>query len=264
MAAHRSPVRDHRRERWAVQRRRDVIRSDIYEFRDQHRRRPVHLGLCRSWHWARQMGCILLAGMPFLISPGVLRLGLLLLASLTLFAAYWRHISAFANSLSRNRAVALRSTAIFAFCLPFIFGSFYLTSHSYDRHLSHEQRNNLWLYISQIPQNKLHPILVGAVSDPEAESYASQFLYCFEYYRIPTVEIYGDPPDNTILMPFSTRGLGRVVGMSIGVHDIKNPPETAKAFFTALQSAGFPMHYEKFYGQIPYNSEFIFIISYNH
>jgi hypothetical protein len=198
-----------------------------------------------------------------LISPGALRLVFLLLASLTLFAAYWPQVRIFAGNLPQSKAVALRSAARFTFCLPFIAGSFYVTNHSYDRHLSHQQKNALWLYISQIPQNKLRPILVGAVSDPESERYAIQFLYFFQYHRIPIVDIYGDPPDNTILLPYSVREFGRATGISISVHDVNNPPEIAKELFDAMRSAGLSPDFERFYGQIPYGSEFILTILYN-
>jgi hypothetical protein len=103
--------------------------------------------------------------------------------------------------------------------------------------------------MSRIPQDKLHPILVGAVSNPEAERYATQFLYFFQYYKIPIIEIYADHPDNTILFPLTTREFGRSTGISIAVHDVKNLPEPAKVFLDAMESAGFSIHLERFMGK---------------
>jgi hypothetical protein len=206
----------------------------------------------------------LLAGMPFLISPGILRLAFLLLASLILFALYWRRINVFASSLSRNKAFTLRSATVFIFCLPFVFGSFYITAHSYDRHLSHEEKNRLWINISQIPPDKFHSILVASVDDPEAAQYASQFLYFFKYHKIPINEIYSDPPENTILTPYSIREIGRTTGMVILVHDPNNPTEVAKFFRHAMQASGFQLEFQKYYGQIPDNNDFMLAILYNH
>ena len=206
----------------------------------------------------------LLAGMPFLISPGILRLAFLLLASLTLFALYWRPINIFASTFSRSRAFTLRSAAVLIFCLPFVFGSFYITAHSYDRHLSHDEKNRLWINISGIPPDKFHSILVASVDDPEAVQYASQFLYFFKYHKIPINEIYSDPPENTMLTPYSVREVGRTTGMRVLVHDPNNPPDAAKFFRHAMQASGFPLQFEKYYGQIPYNNDFMLAILYNH
>jgi hypothetical protein len=206
----------------------------------------------------------LLAGMPFLISPGILRLAFLLLASLTLFALYWRRINVFASTLSRNRAFTLRSAIVFIFCLPFVFGAFYITAHHYNRHLSHDEKNKLWINISQILPDKLHSILVASVDDPEAAQYASHFLYFFKYHKIPITEIYSDPPENTMLTPYSIREVGRTTGMVILIHDPNNPPEAAKLFRNAMLSSGFTLKFEKYYGQIPYNNEFMLAILYNY
>jgi hypothetical protein len=206
----------------------------------------------------------LLAGIPFLISPGILRLAFLLLASLTLFTAHWRRINVFASTLPRNRALIVRSVTVLVFCLPFVFGSFYITAHSYDRHLSHAEKNRLWINISQIPPDKFHSILIASVDDPEAAQYASQFLYFLKYHKIPINEIYSDPPENTMLTPYNIREVGRTTGMVILIHDPDNPPDAAKLFRHAMDESGFHLEFKKYYGQIPNNNDFMLAILYNH
>jgi hypothetical protein len=61
----------------------------------------------------------------------------------------------------------------------------------------------------------------------------------------------------------SLRELGRVTGMSISVHDPNKPPDAAKALLDAMRSAGFSIRFEKFYGQIPYDNDFVLTILYN-
>jgi hypothetical protein len=75
----------------------------------------------------------LVAGMPFLITPGALRLAFLLSASLTLFAAYWRPITAFSSTLSYTKSVSLRAVTVLVFCLPFVVGAFYVNVKEVER-----------------------------------------------------------------------------------------------------------------------------------
>jgi hypothetical protein len=70
----------------------------------------------------------LVAGMPFLITPGALRLGFLFLASLTLFGTYWRPIAKFARARSLAQAIGLQTVTILGFSLPFIVGAFYVNA----------------------------------------------------------------------------------------------------------------------------------------
>jgi hypothetical protein len=197
----------------------------------------------------------LISGMPLLITPQVLRLIFLLLASLSLARLLGEAI------ISSGRAK--RTLFIGVTCLPFVIGSFYVTSQSYDRHLSHNQKNGLLVNLKRISSRVPNPILVGSVSDPEAEEYAAQFLNSLKFHNIPTVEIYGDPPDNTILAPYTIHEFGRMTGISISGRDTRNPPEDAKAFLDAMRSAGFSINFERFYGRMPNGIHFMLSILYN-
>jgi hypothetical protein len=208
----------------------------------------------------------LMSGMPIFLTPGVVRLGFLLIASAVLFLQ-WR--SSLQNAIRawsiRPRLIALTAFAI-ACCLPFVIGAFYITANSAPivagRHLSHNQKENLHKSIVQIPPHILGRFLVASVEDPEAINYGIQFIYFFKYYGIDIYENYADPPANTLVLPYPIKEVSMVVGMSISVLDTHNPPESAKALRSAMKRAGFQIDYEKFYGTMPFGAPFILTIRY--
>jgi hypothetical protein len=208
----------------------------------------------------------LMSGMPIFLTPGVVRLGFLLIASAVLFLE-WR--SSVQNAISawsmRSRLIGLTAFVI-ACCLPFVIGAFYITANSAPiaagRHLSHHQKDILHKAIAQIPPNVLERFLVASVDDPEATNYGIQFIYFFKYYGVDIYDNYADPPANTLDVPYPIKEVNMIAGLSISVFDTHNPPESAKALDSAMKRAGFQIDYEKFYGTMPFNAPFILTIRY--
>jgi hypothetical protein len=52
-------------------------------------------------------------------------------------------------------------------------------------------------------------IAVASVDDPDAIKYAMELISFLNYYNFPVDKIYGDPPDNKVLMPHMIRELSR-------------------------------------------------------
>lgn len=188
------------------------------------------------------------------MTPGIARLGLLLIASIVIFLEWRVPVrSGISNWSPRARESAVTAFVIIC-CLPFVVGAFYVTANSVpklDRHLQDDQKEELSKEIRKIPPDQLHNIIVASVDDPEALQYAVEFIYFFKYYSIPTNETYADPPDNKIPIPHPIREFGRSTGISISVHDPNNPPKSAEAFRRAMHNAGFSIDYEIFHGQMP-------------
>jgi hypothetical protein len=142
------------------------------------------------------------AGMPFLITPGVVRLGFLLLASLTLLSLLW-------NRIVTAHPVSIKLVSATIVCLPFVMGAFYITANSMpimpSRHLTDNQKEILSKEIKKIPANQLENMVVASVDDPEAMAYATEFVYFFKYYQIPFNDTYATPADSRILIPYSVK-----------------------------------------------------------
>ena len=105
--------------------------------------------------------------------------------------------------------------------------------------------------------------MVTSVDDPEAISYALDFIYFFKYYDIAIEADFGGDAHNRIYIPHFVKELSRTSGISISVYDVENPPESAKLFRDTFRKAGFSIDYEKFYGKMPTNGEFMLTIRYN-
>ena len=103
----------------------------------------ITLGLGGSDDWLSFM----ISGMPGFVTPGVVRLGLLLIASVGLLLEWRLPVQ---NAIAHRSARARRSASIglaVACCSPFIVGAFYLTANSTprnpERHLTKEQKQRL-------------------------------------------------------------------------------------------------------------------------
>ena len=221
--------------------------------------RTIFVAICVALGFGPdKWAAFLIAGMPFLVTPGVVRLGFLLLASLTLLSLLWNRI------VTANR-MSIKLVSAIIVCLPFVTGAFYVTANSMpikmDRHLKDSQKEALSKEMKKIPPDQLQNMVVASVDDPEAMEYATEFIYFFKYYQIPFDEAYAHPPDGRILIPYPARELGRLTGISISVHEADNPPESAKAFRQAMRSAGFSIDYETLYGNM--SGEFMLTIRYN-
>jgi len=197
----------------------------------------------------------LISGLPVFITPGIARLGLLLIASIVVFLEWRVPVRSGINNWSPRARQSALTAFVITCCLPFVIGAFYVTAHSTsikpDRHLNDNQKETLSKEIGKIPPDQLHDIIVAAVDDPEALQYAIEFIYFFKYYSIPTNESYIDPPDNKIPSPYSIKEFGRSAGISLSVHDPNNPPKLAEALRQAMRSAGFSLDYERFHGPMP-------------
>jgi hypothetical protein len=129
-----------------------------------------------------------------------------------------------------------------------------------DRHLTDRQKSVLVQEIKRLKSWQLPRIMVASVQDPEADQYATEFIRLFKDNDISVEETYADPPDNTLLMPFPVREMGRAIGISISVRYPDNPPESAKLFYMAMWHAELWPTFEKFYGEFP--NEFMLTIRY--
>jgi hypothetical protein len=205
----------------------------------------------------------LISGMPVFLTPGIARLGLLLIASVVIFFEWRLPLQNAIDHLPmRARRLSLTAFGVIC-CLPFVAGAFYVTAmpNKPDRHLSASQKTSLAMAFRNLLPNSLPNIVVASVDDPEAVAYAEDIIYFFKYYNIPVHEIYADPPDNKVLLPYSVKQIGRVTGMEISVYDTENPPEAAELLRKIMQTAGFKLGYQTFHGRMP--TEFMLTISYN-
>jgi hypothetical protein len=101
----------------------------------------------------------LIAGMPFLLTPGVVRLAFLLLASLTLASLLW-------NKILNSESVLWKAVSIVVVCLPFVAGSFYVTANS--------------VQISpriKLTDDQRHKLDDGLISWPERENLTVAIFY---------------------------------------------------------------------------------------
>jgi hypothetical protein len=199
----------------------------------------------------------LISGMPFLVTPGVVRLAFLLLASVTLASTFWSSIAG-NNSLSKYVSIALS-------CLPFVVGSFYIIAEPQpDRHLSKAELNKLLVVFTPIADTFPNNIPVEAVSaSPDAAGYALQFLRIFHQAGLT---VNGLPPtdnDTTSLFPLTGQvASSQMRGLYIGIHAGVNVrlSEQAIRFQDALKQAGFIAPFIGWQGIGP--NEFVFVVSY--
>jgi hypothetical protein len=156
------------------------------------------LGLCLALGFGgpNEWVAFMISGMPAFITPGIARLGLFLIASGGLFLEWRRPVQDAIAQWPRKRAAY--TVFVLLCCLPFVVGAFYVTAHSVainpDRHLTSDQKEAMYRELSKIPKEQMSPIVVASVDDPEATTYAIEFIYFFRYYAIPVVEIWADPP----------------------------------------------------------------------
>jgi hypothetical protein len=206
-----------------------------------------------------------ITGMPDFVTPGTARLSLLLAASLGIFLEWRVPVDTKIREWGTRTRRVVKTTFLIACSLPFVFGAFYVTANSTRhsaRHLSHKNKAILALELKKIPSDQLPFIAVASVEEPNAIRYAMEFINFFDYYGFPVDKVYGDPPENRILMPYSVREFGWETGLSISVHDKGTPPDTAKVFYAALQRAGLRVDYETFYGRMPTKADFMLTIRY--
>jgi hypothetical protein len=204
-------------------------------------------------HWAE----FIVAGMPFLVSPGVVRLGFLLLASLTLASLFWGPISV-GNSLSKL-------ILIFASLAPFVVGAFYITAvPTPDRRLSQTQASDLLRVLTPIASTFPNSIQVEAVSaSPDAAGYARDFMFVFHQAGL-TVNGIRPNENNPQLFPSPALvALSQMRGLFIGVQggiDINSISQKAIRFRQALTDAGFNVSITGWQGIG--SQDFVFIVSY--
>jgi hypothetical protein len=100
--------------------------------------RTIFVAICYALGFGPdKWAAFLVAGMPFLITPGVARLAFLLLGSLTLLSLLWPKIVGL-------QPVWLKIASTASVCLPFVVGSFYVASTPQtQRHLKTEDINQL-------------------------------------------------------------------------------------------------------------------------
>jgi hypothetical protein len=196
-----------------------------------------------------------MGGIP--ITPGVVRLAFLLLASLTLVSLFWQKI------VVAQHAVKLVFIGLAS--LPFVAGAFYITaSPQADRVLSQEDFNKIisdFLLVVGEFQNNI--TVQAAMASPDAAGYGVQFMAAF---HIAGLRVNGiDPHDNnsplfpTPVLLATSQMRGLYIGVQSGLAEADIPPK-ALLFQKTLKKAGFDA-YVRPWGGLG-KDEFCFAVGY--
>jgi len=161
----------------------------------------------------------LLAGMPFLITPGVARLALLLLGSLTLLSLLWPKIIG-------SQPIWLKIASAAGVCLPFIVGSFYVAATPRtQRHLETYETNQSKSSFGTV-KNDVPTITIGYSSGDEPAVYSGDFIDVLSSVGITsaTLPMYAE---------------GNECGVMVGAIDVNHPSDKAQKVAWALRNSGF-------------------------
>jgi hypothetical protein len=197
----------------------------------------------------------LMGGIP--ITPGVVRLAFLLLASLTLVSLFWQKI-VFGQLAAKLALIGLAS-------LPFVAGAFYITaSPQADRALSQEEYNTIITDFSLVSSEFQNNIPVqAAIASPDAAGYGLQFMSAFHMAGLRVNGI--DPHDNnpplfpTPVMLATSQMRGLYIGVQSGLAEA-DIPSKALLFQKTLKKAGFDAYIRPWGGLG--KDEFCFAVGY--
>jgi hypothetical protein len=181
----------------------------------------------------------LLSGLPFLLTPGVLRLAFLLIASLALFSMLRHPIMARSGTTTVQ---VKRLAAILVMVLPFLIGAFYIASNSTPipqyRRLSADDASCLTKGLLASKELKGINIAVGNTGgDRDSANYAYQFLLLVDSLQMADDRenekfVNGDRSLGLINPDYST-------GIYIGVENRLKPSPEGIALMKTLTSCKF-------------------------
>ena len=159
-----------------------------------------------------------ISGLPFALTPGVARLGFLLLASATLASIMWIPVVGYTSAFSKESRGLARLLAIAFICAPFVAGSFYVVnniSETKERHLSQWQSNAIRDSLLPHSPEFTIPVVVEGVDTPEALGYAREIMLALGSANIPL-----NTPALGWIVPRTMRAIGTGVrGVFIQVGD---------------------------------------------
>jgi hypothetical protein len=159
----------------------------------------------------------LVAGMPIFVTTGIVRLILLLLASVTLASLLWNKII--------ESQTWLKIVFLITACLPFVAGSFYVTAvPRVQRHLSPNEIDRLVIHFQEI-KAEVSTIPVAFAPEDEPATYADEFLGILDKVGIKYIQMQSYAAPNEC-------------GVMVGAKDPVNPSVEAKKVLLALRNSG--------------------------